>query len=449
MDYKEEFEHEKMGRLVFRMALPMVAAQLVNLLYNIVDRIYIGHIPGTGTTALAGVGLCNTLIILIAAFASFAGGGGAPLMSIALGQGDTGKAEKIMNSCLALLLVFAVLIMVICFPLLKVLLQACGASDTTLPYAFSYMRIYLLGTLFVLITLGLAPFVNAQGKTTVSFVSVASGAFLNIVLDPVFIFGMNLGVRGAALATILSQAVSAGILLRFLLSRKAALPIIRKEIRLDFQIFKEVAALGVSPFVMTSTESLIGFVLNGQLSKYGDIYVSALAIMQSGMQLLSVPIQGLGQGCSPIISYNYGHRNAKRLKESIRMLILLCFVYNFVMVIWMVFWPRQFSSFFTSDPELLDTVAEVMPFFMSGMAIFGIQRGCQNTFVAMNQAKISLIIALLRKIILLIPLVYLFQLFIRPGYLGVYLAESVADATAACCCMGLFLWKIPKILKSF
>ena len=447
MDYIEEFEQEKMGRLVFRMAMPSVAAQLVNLLYNLVDRIYIGHMPGTGTNALAGVGICNTLIVLIAAFAGFAGGGGAPLASIALGQGKIEKARRIMNNCLSMLLIFTAAAMGICLPFLSGILHACGASGTTLPYALPYMRIYLMGTLFVLLTLGLSPFVNAQGKTKISFLAVSAGAALNIALDPVLIFGFRMGVRGAALATVISQALSAVLILRFLMGKKTVLPVVPAMMLPDFTIYREIAALGISPFVMASTESLVGFILNGQLSKYGDIYVSALAVMQSGMQLLSVPVQGLGQGVSPIISYNYGHRNPKRLTESVRLLVILCFSYNFLLVLWMVLCPVRFASCFTSDPELLGTVARVMPFFMSGMAIFGLQRGCQNTFVATNQAKVSLFIALLRKAILLIPLVFIFQLFVRPGYLGVYLAESTADALAALCCTGIFLWKFPRILK--
>ncbi len=446
--YKERYEKENMWHLLMSMSLPMVAAQLVNLLYSVIDRVYIGHIPGVGTTALAGVSLCSTMIILAAAFATIVSGGGAPLASIAMGQGKEKDAGKILNTGFCLLVVFAAAITVLGLLFMTPFLRACGASDATLPYASAYMRIYLLGTIFVQLSLGLSAFVTAQGQSRYSFKAVTIGAVLNIVLDPVFIFTLNMGVRGAALATILSQAVSAALIVRFLTSARASLRLQKEKMHLDRNIVSRIFSLGVSPFVMASTEAVLGFVLNGQLARYGDIYVSALAIMQSGMQMISTPLQGFAQGSTPILSYNYGHGNARRLKECFRCMLIVCFTFNLAMTMWMVFCPRQIASVFTSDTELIDTVAQVMPYFMAGMSIFGLQRACQNTLVATNQAKVSLFIAFLRKIFLLIPLVYILQQVITPGYLGVYLAESIADATAAICCAIIFARRFPKILRS-
>lgn len=445
--YEERFTKEPMWPLILSMAMPMVAAQLVNLLYSIVDRIYIGHIPEVGTTALAGVGICNTFIILISAFSSIVGGGGAPLASIALGRGEKEKAEDIMNQGMRLLILFTIGLTAVGFPCMEKLLRACGASDATLPYALSYMRIYLCGTLFVLFALGLSPFLNTVGHAKISFAAVAVGAVTNIVLDPVLIFGMKMGTAGAALATIISQAVSAAVVVRYLTGEKAVLRLHFGSFHMESRTVREIFSLGVSPFVMTSTESLIGFVMNGQLAKYGDIYVSALAVMQSGMSMISVPLQGFGQGTVPILSFSYGHGSPDRLKECIRDLMIVSFAYNLAMAAWMVFCPRMAASLFTQDEELISTVAMAMPWFMSGMSIFGIQRAAQNTFVACRQPKISLFFALLRKVFLLVPLVYIMQVFVKPGYIGIYLAESIADASAALTCAIVFRHRLPKILR--
>lgn len=449
LSLEERYTTEPIGKLMFSMAMPQVAAQLVNLLYSIVDRIYIGHIPEVGTTALAGVGLCNTVIILIAAFASFVSGGGTPLFSIALGKGDEKQAGRILNNGVNLLLIFTVALMAVIFPLMRPLLVLCGASEVTLPYALSYLRVYLCGTLFVMLTLGLSTFVNAEGAPRTSFAAIAVGAVLNIALDPLFIFVFDMGVTGAALATILSQAVSALLILHFLVkSPRAVLKIKRSGMRPEKEILKRIFSLGISPFVMAATESVIGFVLNGQLSLYGDIYVSALTVLQSCMQFVTVPLQGFCQGCIPVLSYSYGHHSPERLKKAYHLFLAVLFTWNAAFFLFMVLCPSPMAHLFTSDPALVEAVCNASPWFLTGMIIFGLQRAAQNTFVATNQAKISLFIALLRKIFLLVPLAYILPHFVTPGYNGVFLAESVADGTAAIICELLFLNRFPKILAS-
>ena len=330
------------------------------------------------------------------------------------------------------------------YTFMEPILLFTGASKYTLGYAVDYLSIYLLGTLFVEISTGLNAFINAQGRPSIAMCSVLIGALLNIVLDPIFIFWLDMGVKGAALATILSQACSAIWVLSFLFSRRASLPLERRYMRLDRRIVLSMFALGISPFIMASTESLVGFVLNSSLKNFGDIYVSALAILQSAMQFASVPLTGFAQGFVPIISYNYGHGDKQRVKDCFRIVLIVMFSFNLILMLFMILFPSTVASAFTSDEELIDTVRWVMPIFLAGMTIFGLQRACQNMFVALGQAKISIFIALLRKVILLIPLALLLPHFM--GVTGVYAAEAVSDATAAICCTLLFIWKFPKIL---
>jgi putative efflux protein, MATE family len=442
--YEERLGTERMLPLVFKMALPAVAAQFVNLLYSIVDRIYIGHIPGIGTDALAGVGVTTSLIILISSFSAIVGGGGAPLAAIALGQGDRMRAGKILGNGFILLILFTLFTSFVAYVFMEPILLFTGASEATLGYAVDYLSIYLLGTLFVEISTGLNAFINAQGRPAIAMCSVLIGALLNIILDPVFIFGFDMGVKGAALATILSQACSAVWVLSFLFSRRASLPLEKRYMNLDRKIIFAVLALGVSPFIMASTESLVGFVLNSSLKVFGDIYISALTVLQSAMQFASVPLTGFAQGFVPIVSYNYGHGDKQRVKECFRIVLVTMFSFNLVLMLFMIFCPSAVASAFTSDERLIDTVCWTMPVFLGGMTIFGLQRACQNMFVALGQAKISIFIALLRKIILLIPLAFVLPHFM--GVAGVYAAEAVSDATAAICCTLLFFWQFPKIL---
>lgn len=443
--YEERLGTDPMLRLIFRMALPAVAAQFVNLLYAIVDRVYIGHIPGIGTDALAGVGVTMSIVILISSFSAIVGAGGAPLAAIALGQGNRERAGKILGNGCVLLLLFTVVTSSLAYLFMEPVLLLTGASEHTLGYAEDYLSVYLLGTLFVELSVGLNAFINTQGRPGIAMTSVLIGAAMNIVLDPVFIFGLDMGVKGAALATILSQACSAGWVLRFLFSRQASLPLERRYMKLDKGIVLSMLALGVSPFIMASTESLVGFVLNGSLKHFGDIHVSALAILQSAMQFASVPLVGFAQGFVPVASYNYGHGYKDRVRSCFRISLITMFSFNFVLMLLMICFPSVVASAFTDDEVLIGTVRCVMPVFLAGMTIFGLQRACQNMFVALGQARISIFIALLRKVILLIPLALLLPRFW--GVNGIYAAEAISDATAAVCCTLLFAWKFPKILS--
>lgn len=443
--YEERLGTDPMLRLIFRMALPAVAAQFVNLLYAIVDRVYIGHIPGIGTDALAGVGVTMSIVILISSFSAIVGAGGAPLAAIALGQGNQERAGKILGNGFVLLLLFTVVTSSLAYLFMEPVLLLTGASEHTLGYAEDYLSVYLLGTLFVELSVGLNAFINTQGRPGIAMTSVLIGAAMNIVLDPVFIFGLDMGVKGAALATILSQACSAGWVLRFLFSRQASLPLERRYMKLDKGIVLSMLALGVSPFIMASTESLVGFVLNGSLKHFGDIHVSALAILQSAMQFASVPLVGFAQGFVPVASYNYGHGYKDRVRSCFRISLITMFSLNFVLMLLMICFPSVVASAFTDDEVLIGTVRCVMPVFLAGMTIFGLQRACQNMFVALGQARISIFIALLRKVILLIPLALLLPRFW--GVNGIYAAEAISDATAAVCCTLLFAWKFPKILS--
>ena len=442
----EKLGSERMLPLVFKMALPSVAAQLVNLLYGIVDKIYIGHIEGVGAEALAGVGITTSVILFISAFSSLVGGGGSPLAALALGRGNREEAKTIMNNGFVMLLFFALICTVVPYTVMEPLLKLAGAEADTLPYAVDYLSIYLIGTVFVMISTGLNMFINCQGRPGVAMLSVVIGAVLNTALDPIFIFALGLGVKGAAIATVISQSVSATWVLSFLFSKRA-------DMRLDFNAMKprlavmgKITALGISPFVMASTESLVGFALNGQLRTYGDtLHVAALSVMQSAMQIVSIPLAGFGQGIIPIMSYNYGHRMPDRVRECFKITLAVMFSVNLVGILFMIIFPGLVGTAFTDDVGVIGVVREYMPIFLLGMTIFGVQRTCQNTFVALGQAKISLIIALLRKVILLVPLAYILPTFM--GVTGVYVAEAMADGTAAILCTVIFILTFKKILS--
>jgi len=443
---QEQFGTAPMFPLIMKMALPSVAAQLVNLLYSIVDRIFVGRIPGAGTLALAGVGIVNTPIILIAAFAVLSGGGAAPLAAIALGKKDGERAQKILGNSFFLLILFAACLMALGYAFMRPILYTVGASKDTIGYALSYFSIYLAGTFFVMVNTGLSGFLNVQGKPVRAMVCVLVGAALNIGLDPVFMFVLGMGVAGAALATVLSQAVSALLILSYLLSGRAALRIQKKSLRPDREIIKSICALGVSPFVMSSTESLVGFVLNSGLRSFGDIYVSALTIMQTAMQIVSIPLQGFTQGANPVISYNYGKGDANRVKEGAMVMFGVMFTWNLVLTLFFILRPGIAASLFTQDAALTSCVEQVMPVFLLGMTIFGAQRASQNMFVSLNQPKVSLFIALLRKVILLVPLALILPKFF--GAMGIFAAEAIADGTAAICCILIFASRFPKILAA-
>lgn len=413
-----------LGRLMLSLALPTVLAQLINVLYNVVDRIYIGHMQGDGNLALTGVGVTLPIITLIAAFSAFAGAGGAPLAAIELGKKDERKASLIMGNS-AWLLVFFSIVLTIGFLIFKIpILYAFGASSKTIAYANDYITIYLLGTIFVQLALGLNAFISGQGAAKAAMLSVLIGSVINIVLDPIFIFALHLGVRGAALATVISQFVSAVWVVSFLKSKRSVLYL--KLVRPDKSLILKIAALGIAPFVMQSTESLVTITFNTGLQRYGgDLYVGSMSILMSIMQLIVIPVNGITQGVQPIVSYNYGAGNRLRVKETVIRLVSVCLLGTLILAGVAIFCPSIYASMFTNDAELVALTCRIMPIFFLGIAIFGIQAACQSTFLALGQAKVSLFIAMLRKIILLIPLALILPKFL--GVKGIYIAEPVSD----------------------
>lgn len=436
-----------LGKLIFQLALPGIAAQLINVLYNMVDRMYIGHIPEAGATALTGLGVCLPIIVLISAFSAFAGMGGAPLAAIQLGKGDKERAEKILGNATTML-IFCSIVLTIVFGIFKEpILYAFGASPETIGYALDYIDIYLIGTIAVQLALGLNTYISCQGNAKTAMLSVLIGAVLNIVLDPIFIFTMDMGVKGAALATIISQAVSAVWVVCFLISKKSVIRIKPENMKPDWKIIGSVCALGISPFVMQSTEALVTIVLNSGLQKYGgDLYVGSLTILQSVMQLTIVPVNGMTQGVQPVISYNYGAGNFDRVKKTFKIVLLADLAVTVVACLLTQCIPGVFASIFTDEAPLIALVEEVMPIFFAGIWIFGVQMACQSTFMGMGQAKVSLFLALLRKVILLIPLALILPKFF--GVPGIYYAEPVADITAAVTTGIVFLIMTRKLLKT-
>lgn len=440
---------DSIGKLLFRLAVPAIAAQLVNMLYNIVDRIYIGHIDGVGTTALTGVGVAFPIIMIISAFSALVGMGGAPRASIKMGQKDDDGAEEILGNCFAALLVLSVILTAFFLLFGRKLLILFGASSETLPYAVDYMNIYVCGTIFVQIALGLNSFISSQGFATTSMMTVLIGAVINIVLDPVFIFGFNMGVQGAALATILSQGVSSVWVLRFLYGKKTKLRIRSKYLRLRKGVILPVLALGVSPFVMQSTESLVNIALNSSLQKYGgDLAVGAMTIIASLMQLMMLPMMGLTQGAQPIIGYNFGARNAVRVKQAFRLLITSAMIFTCTFWAAMMLFPQVFIKLFNDDPELVAKTIWALRIYLAGMFVFGAQIACQQTFIAVGQAKISVFLALLRKVVLLIPLIYILPNFFGDKVFAIFLAEPVADLLATSTTVILFAIQFKKIIAS-
>ena len=434
-----------LGKLMLSMGIPTLIAQLINLLYNIVDRIYIGQ--GVGREALTGVGLTLPVIMIISAFSAFAGAGGAPLAAIALGQGNREKAENILGNVFTMLCTFTVALMVLFYLIGRPFLYLVGASDNTFPFARDYLNIYLVGTFFVQLVIGLNPFITAQGQAKTAMGSVLIGALFNIVLDPVFIFGFHMGVQGAALATVLSQGAGAVWVMRFVLSKQSSLGLKKEYLRPRLALLGKIMGLGISPFIMQSTESLISVVMSSGLQRYGgDMYVGSLTILQSVMQLISIPVQGFTQGVQPILSYNFGAGNLERVKAAYRRIISVTTLGSFLMTGFAMLFPEVLARMFTQDRELIALVGRVAPIFLAGMLIFGIQMGCQTTFMGLGQAKISLFMALWRKVILLVPFSIIFPL-VTKNVLSIYVAECGADALAAITCGTVFLLRIKGILK--
>lgn len=435
--------------LIFSLALPTALAQLVNLLYNIVDRIYVGHIPGTGSLALAGLGVTYPIIVLITAFSNLVGMGGAPRASVAMGRGDYKTAEKIMGNCFSLLVGLSVVLSVVFMVFGENILLTFGASEKTLPYAMSYLSIYLVGTIFVQFTLGMNPFITSQGFAKTSMATTCIGAICNIILDPIFIFGFNMGVRGAALATVLSQAVSAVWVLVFFTGKQSVLRLRKKNFIPDLKIIGLVVSLGISPFIMAATECLVQLVFNVGAAKYGgDNAVAIMSILFSVAQIASLPTQGFCQGVQPIIGYNFGAAKFERLRKTFLVMLGVSLAVAVGTVLGVELFPRVFLGMFSSDPEIVELGVAPLRIYMLGFAFMGSQFACQQTFLGLGEAKISMFVALLRKVILLMPLA-----LILPGVfgalggsqlLGLYVAEPVSDFVSATTCTILFFaveWK--------
>ena len=435
-------------KLLLQLMIPAVVAQVVNLLYNIVDRIYIGHIEGIGAAALTGVGLFTPILMLLNAFAMLIGAGGAPRTAIALGQGDKEQAEKIIGNSFTMLLLFAVLLTVGFYAGAPTLLRLFGASDTTLPYALSYGRIYILGSVFVLIVMGMNPFITTQGFAKISMLTTIIGAVINIILDPILIFGFGMSVRGAAIATVLSQAVGACWILKFLTGSKTTLRLRRVNLKLEGSTILPVLALGISSFVMLSTESLLSISFSSSLARYGgDVAVGAMTVITSVSQLCTLPVQGICQGGQPVMSFNFGAGKKDRVKEAFRFQLVLCGGYATLFCLLMLAAPGAVASIFTSDAALIEYTTWAMRIYMAGFFAIGFQIACQQSFMALGQAKVCLLLACLRKLILLIPLIFILPHILPDPVFAVFLAEPVSDILAATITVITFLTRFNRILE--
>lgn len=435
------------GKLLLKLSIPTVIAQLINMLYNIVDRIYIGHIPGEGSLALTGVGVCMPIIMIISAFAALVSSGGAPRASIYMGKQEEESAEKILGNCFSLQIIISLILTAVLLIWSKDLLLAFGASENTIGYATDYMQIYAFGTLFVQLTLGMNSFITAQGFTTVSMVSVVIGAVCNITLDPVFIFGFHMGVKGAALATILSQGISMIWVVLFLCGSKTQLHLRTKYMRLEPKVILPCVALGLAAFIMQASESIVSVCFNSSLLRYGgDIAVGAMTILTSVMQFAMLPLQGIAQGAQPISSYNYGAKNADRVKKTFRLLAITCFVYSTLLWTAVELIPKAFVIIFTSDADLITFSAPMLRIYLGGLCLFGIQVACQMTFTSLGKAVNSIIVAVVRKFVLLIPLIYIVPHIVSDPTTGVYMAEPIADVIAVTFTSVLFAVQFKKAL---
>ena len=440
---------QPIGPLLKQLAIPTVTAQLINMLYNIVDRIYIGHIPNEGAAALTGLGICVPLIMIVSAFAAFAGSGGAPRSSIAMGRGDWEEAERILGSCFALQILISLLLTVFLLLFGRPLLMMFGASENTIDYAASYMRIYAMGTIFVQLTLGMNAFITAQGFTKVSMKSVMIGAGTNIILDPIFIYALDMGVAGAALATILAQGCSCVWVLAFLFGDKSSIKLKPANMRLDFEILGPCIALGLAMFIMNSSESVIFLCYNTSLLKYGgDIAVGAMTILMSVTQLAMLPLQGVGQGAQPIISYNYGAGNADRVRAAFKLLIKVNMTYAVCMWLFVQGFPQIFTTLFTNDAALAEFAKTALRVYFAVLFMFGIQISCQMTFGALGRAKESIMVAVMRKFVLMIPMIYLLPAILPVDKtIAVYMAEPGSDFFAMSFTAVLFYFRFKKAME--
>ena len=445
---KEYLGKERIGKLLLKLAIPSVIAQLVNMLYNIIDRVYIGHMPGVGKEALTGVGVCLPLILIVSAFAALVSSGGAPRASIKLGEKNYNDAEVILGNCFSLQIIISVVLTVLLLLFNEQFLMKFGASSDTISYATSYMDIYAIGTIFVQLTLGMNGFISCQGFTKHSMISVAIGAVVNIILDPIFIFGFDMGVAGAALATIIAQCASTIWVLWFLRSDKSFLKLKLPNMMLQAKVILPCILLGLATFIMQASESIIAICFNSSLQFYGgDLEVGAMTILSSVMQFAMMPMQGVAQGAQPIISYNYGAKNKERVKAIFKLLTIVCFTYSLCLWSSIMLFPRGFASIFTSDPTLVPFTAKMLRIYCGGLCIFGIQIACQMTFVSIGSSLSSIEVAVFRKFIILIPLIYIVPHLVNNPVIGVYLAEPIADITAVLFTICLFSFKFRKALN--
>ncbi len=445
---KEFLGTEPIGKLLFRLSIPTVIAQLINMLYNIVDRIFIGHIADEGSLALTGVGVCMPLIMLVSAFAALVSSGGAPRASIFMGKGDKDSAEKALGNCFSLQILVSAVITAVLLIWNEELLLAFGASENTVSYATDYMSVYSIGTVFVQLTLGMNFFVTAQGFTTTSMIGVLIGAGCNILLDPIFIFAFDMGVKGAALATIISQAVSCVWVLAFLFGKRTVLHVKKENLILRAKIILPCVALGTAAFIMQASESVISICFNSSLLRYGgDIAVGAMTILTSVMQFAMLPMQGFAQGAQPISSYNYGAKNADRVKKTLRLLLMVCLIYSFTLWAMVMIMPRVFVGIFTPDTQLIEFAAPMLRIYFGGMCIFGIQISCQMTFTSLGKAANSILVAVVRKFVLLLPLIYIMPHILSDSVKAVYMAEPIADVIAVSFTAVLFIFSFKKAMK--
>lgn len=448
MQNKEFLGTEPIGKLLLKMAVPTVLAQLVNMLYNIVDRIFIGHLPEVGDYALTGVGICMPLILGVSAFAALISSGGAPRASIKLGEGKVKEAERILGSCFSLQIVISVILTAILLLFAEDMLWAFGASDNTIGYATDYIGIYAFGTICVQLTLGMNAYITAQGATKISMISVLIGAVCNIILDPIFIYAFDMGVQGAALATVISQTASCAWALSYLFGNKAIIRIRKENLRIDPKIALSCIALGLAPFIMQMSESVISVCFNSSLQKYGgDIAVGTMTILTSVMQFAMLPLQGVAQGAQPITSYNYGAKNKARVKESFFTLLKVSLTYSFALWLLIMLFPQAFASIFTNKPELLEFSTSALRIYFAALLIFGMQIAAQMTFISLGKAGSSIMVAVVRKFVLLLPLIYVVPHLVENKTLGVYMAEPIADVLAVIFTTILFAFQFKKSLK--
>ncbi|WMJ77463.1 MULTISPECIES: MATE family efflux transporter [unclassified Sedimentibacter] len=441
---------EPIGKLLRKLAIPTITAQLINMMYNIIDRMYIGHMPNNGALALTGVGVCMPIIMIITAFAMLISSGGAPRASIMMGEGDVDEAEKVLGNSFTFQIIISIILTIVLLIWNRDILMVFGASENTIQYATAYMSVYAIGTFFVQTTLGMNAFLTAQGFAKTAMISVLIGAITNIVLDPIFIYALNMGVSGAALATIISQFLSSVWIILFLTGNNTILKIRLSNMRLKAIYILPSLALGLGSFIMSASESLLAVCFNSSLLKHGgDVAVGAMTIIVSVLQFAMLPLQGLAQGAQPISSYNFGAKNSQRVKDTFKLLLKISLGFSTIIWLMIMLFPQLFIRIFTDNSGLMSFSISAIRTYFTVMFIFGVQIACQMTFISIGNAKSSIIVAVVRKFVLLIPLIYIMpQIFKNNQVLAVYAAEPVADIIAVIFTAILFTVQFKKSLNS-